>query len=77
MRATTHVVPPALPTSVRSPSNSAVPLLDTKPAASTNSSAKQRAKVRKQGLQAQLAKSKTDTAGKGFGLDLMDLMKEA
>jgi len=75
--ATTHEVPATLLNRARSPSNIAAPLLETKPAASNNSSAKQRAKARKQGLQAQLAKSKTDTASRGFGLDLMDLMKGA
>lgn len=46
---------------------------------SANASSKKRAKARKQGgLQAMLAKSKTESLGpssRGFGLDLMDLMK--
>ena len=46
---------------------------------SANASSKKRAKARKQGgLQAMLAKSKTEPLGPssgGFGLDLMDLMK--
>ena len=46
---------------------------------SANASSKKRAKARKQGgLQAMLAKSKTESLGPssgGFGLDLMDLMK--
>jgi hypothetical protein len=46
-------------------------------AKSVNASSKQRAKARKQsGLQAMLAKSKTQSSGgSGFGLDLTDLMQ--
>ncbi|MCJ1451589.1 hypothetical protein MMC28_001929 [Mycoblastus sanguinarius] len=46
--------------------------------ASTNASSKQRAKARKQGgLQAMLEKSKmTANPSSGFGLDLLDLMKQ-
>ncbi|KAL1634963.1 hypothetical protein SLS56_002047 [Neofusicoccum ribis] len=44
--------------------------------AAANASSKKRAKARKGGLQAMLANSKKDTsASKGFGLDLMDLMR--
>lgn len=50
---------------------------DSNVAKSVNASSKQRAKARKQsGLQAMLAKSKTQSSsGSGFGLDLMDLMQ--
>lgn len=45
-------------------------------AASTNVSSKKRSKSRKQGgLQALLVKNKEAQSSKGFGLDLMDLMK--
>ncbi|KAF2198596.1 hypothetical protein GQ43DRAFT_150315 [Delitschia confertaspora ATCC 74209] len=51
---------------------------ETKVVKSANASSKQRAKARKQsGLQAMLAKSKTQTSSgpqKGFGLDLMDFL---
>lgn len=44
--------------------------------ASTNASSKKRSKSRKQGgLQALLAKNKEAQGSRGFGLDLMDLMK--
>lgn len=44
---------------------------------SANSSSKKRAKTRKQGgLQAMLEKSKRAGSSSGFGLDLMDLMKQ-
>lgn len=44
--------------------------------AATNASSKKRAKARKGGLQAMLANSKKETkSSKGFGLDLMDLMR--
>jgi ribonuclease MRP protein subunit SNM1 len=72
-------------------SQTATPLrgssLETHPAATTPSStsasasSKKRAKIRKQGgLQALLAKNKekdTRGSGGGFGLDLLDLMKQA
>ncbi|KAH7027075.1 hypothetical protein B0J12DRAFT_584542 [Macrophomina phaseolina] len=61
------------------PASNAAPPADapaTPAPAASNASSKKRAKARKGGLQALLANSKKDTSSsKGFGLDLMDLMR--
>lgn len=77
---TTTVAASAQPTEAKSSAatNAAVPVsAPPNPApAAANASSKKRAKARKGGLQALLANSKKDTgSSKGFGLDLMDLMR--
>ena len=69
--------PSILNTSALPPTSSTLASSTTAPTASTNASSKKRAKSRKQGgLQALLAKNKEASQGsKGFGLDLMDLMR--
>lgn len=69
--------PSILNTSALPPASSTLTSSTSAPAASTNASSKKRAKSRKQGgLQALLAKNKETSQGsRGFGLDLMDLMR--
>lgn len=69
--------PSILNTSALPPTSSTLTSSTTASTASTNASSKKRAKSRKQGgLQALLARKKEAPQGsKGFGLDLMDLMR--